>query len=73
MNFWVAWVYCISILVGYLVPVCVSIGRRNGWAVELGEFRSQLEASNVSSHREELWYNETANLRMKIYVYIFDS
>ena len=27
--------------------------------VNLGEFRSQLQASYVSSHTEELWYNET--------------
>ena len=26
--------------------------------VKLGGFRSQLEASNVSNHTEELWYNE---------------
>ena len=27
--------------------------------VKLGGFRSQLQASYVSSHTEELWYNET--------------
>ena len=30
--------------------------------VKLGGFRSQLQASNVSSHPEELWYNETVCL-----------
>ena len=27
--------------------------------VKLGRFQSQLEASCVSSHTDELWYNET--------------
>ena len=30
--------------------------------VKLGGFRSQLQASYVSSHTEELWYNETVCL-----------
>ena len=30
--------------------------------VKLGEFRSQLQASYVSIHTEELWYNETVCL-----------
>ena len=30
--------------------------------VKLGGFRSQLQASNASSHTEELWYNETVCL-----------
>ena len=36
--------------------------------VKLGGFRSQLQASNVSSHTEELWYNETVCLWMTIYI-----
>ena len=35
--------------------------------VKLGWFRSQRESSNVSSHTEELWYNETVCLWMTIY------
>ena len=30
--------------------------------IKLGGFRSQLQASYVSSHTEELWYNETVSL-----------
>ena len=37
--------------------------------VKVGEFRSQLQASYVSSHTEELWYNETVCLWMTIYIY----
>ena len=46
--------------------------RRNGWAVryrpniKLGGFRSQFEASNVSSHTEELWYNKRVCLWMTL-------
>ena len=36
--------------------------------VKLGGFRSQLQASNLSSHTEELWYNETVCLSMTIYL-----
>ena len=39
--------------------------------VKLGGFRSQLQASDVSSHNEELWYNETVCLWMTIYIYIY--
>ena len=39
--------------------------------VKLGGFRFQLEASCVSSHTEELWYNETICLWMTIYIYIY--
>ena len=39
--------------------------------VKLGGFRSQLQASYVSSHTEELWYNETVSL--SIYIYIFEK
>ena len=39
--------------------------------VKLGVFRSQLQASYVSSHTEELWYNETVCLWMTIYIYIY--
>ena len=38
--------------------------------VNFGGFRSQLQASYVSSHIEELWYNETVCLWMTIYIYI---
>ena len=39
--------------------------------VKLGGFRSQLQASYVSRHTEELWYNETVCLWMNIYIYIY--
>ena len=39
--------------------------------VKLGRVQSQLEASYVSSHTEELWYNETACLWRTIYIYIY--
>ena len=39
--------------------------------VQLGGFRSQLQASYVSSHTEELLYNETVCLWMTIYIYIY--
>ena len=39
-------------------------------SVKLGGFRSQFQASYVSSHTEELWYNETACLWMTIYIII---
>ena len=35
--------------------------------VNLDRFRSPLQASYVSSHTEELWYNETVCLRMTLY------
>ena len=38
--------------------------------VKLGGSQSQLEASYVSSHTEELWYNETVCLWMKICTYM---
>ena len=37
--------------------------------VKLGGFRSQLQASYVSSHAEVLWYNETVCLCRIIYIY----
>ena len=37
--------------------------------VKLGRFRSQFQASYMSSHTEELWYNETVCLWMTIYIY----
>ena len=37
--------------------------------VKLGGIRSQIQASYVSSHSEELWYNETVSLWMTIYIY----
>ena len=36
-----------------------------------GGFRSQLQPSYVSSHVEELWYNETVCLWMTLYIYIY--
>ena len=39
--------------------------------VKLDMFRSQLQASYVSSHTEELWYNETVCLWMTIYIFLF--
>ena len=39
--------------------------------VKLGGFRSQLQASYMSSHTEELLYNETVFLWMTIYTYIY--
>ena len=38
--------------------------------VKLGGFRPQLQASYVSSHTEELWYNKTDSLWMTIYIYM---
>ena len=37
--------------------------------VKSAVFRSQLEASHVSDHTEELWYNKTVCLWMTIYIY----
>ena len=37
--------------------------------VKLGGFWSQLQASYVSSHTEELWYNEAVCMWMTIYIY----
>ena len=39
--------------------------------VKLGGFRSQLQASYVSSHTEELWYNKTVCMWRTIYIYIY--
>ena len=39
--------------------------------VKLDVFRSQLQASYVSSRTEELWYNETVCLWMTMYIYIY--
>ena len=36
--------------------------------LKLCGFRSQLQASYVSKHTEELWYNETVCLWMTIYI-----
>ena len=38
--------------------------------VKSGGFQSQLQASYVSSHTEELWYNKTVCLWITIYIYI---
>ena len=39
--------------------------------LKLGGFRSQLQASYVSGHTEELWYNKTVCRWMTIYIYIY--
>ena len=39
--------------------------------VKLGGFRSQLQASYMSNHTKELWYNETVCQLMTIYIYIY--
>ncbi len=39
--------------------------------VNLGGFPTQLQASYVSSHTEDLWYNERVCLWMTIYIYIY--
>ena len=41
--------------------------------VKLGGFQSQLQASYVFSHTEELWYNETVCLWITIYIIIIIS
>ena len=41
--------------------------------VKLGGFRSQLQASYVSSHTEELWCNETVCLWITIYISKYGS
>ena len=38
--------------------------------VKWGVFRTQFQASYVSSYTEELWYNETVCLWMTIYIYL---
>ena len=38
--------------------------------VKLGGFRSQFQVSFMSSHTEELWYNEKDCLWMTIYIYV---
>ena len=50
-----------------------------GWLVKpwigvwISGFRSQLRESSVSSHTEELWYNETVSLWMTIYLVIYKT
>ena len=39
--------------------------------VKLGGFRPQLQAFYVSSHIEELWYNETVCQWMTTYIYMY--
>ena len=39
--------------------------------VKSAGFQSQLKVSHVSSHTEELWYNEKVSLGMTIYIYIY--
>ena len=38
--------------------------------IKLDGFRSGFEASYVSSHTEETWYNETVSAYIYIYIYI---
>ena len=38
---------------------------------KLAAFQSQIKASYVSCHTEELWHNETVCLRMTMYIYIY--
>ena len=43
--------------------------------VKLGGFRSRLQASHVSSHTEEMWYNETvrkSNATKKCTQFLYD-
>ena len=40
-------------------------------SIKVGGFWSQLQASYMSSHTEELWYNETVCLWMTLYIYIY--
>ena len=50
--------------------VCLLVKRSDTkFNVQLGGFRSQFQASDVSSHTEEFWYNETVCLCMIIYIY----
>ena len=53
----------------YQADVCQLIAKRYDTKsnVKSGRFQSQLGASYVSSHTEELWYNETVCLWMTIY------
>ena len=39
--------------------------------IRLGGFQFQLQASYMSSHTEELWYNETVCGWLSIYIYIY--
>ena len=39
--------------------------------VILGGFRSQIDEFSVSSHTEELWFNERVCLWMTMYVFIY--
>ena len=41
--------------------------------IKLGEFQSQLQASYVSSHTEELLYNKTVCLWMTIYTFAYSG
>ena len=52
--------------------VCLLADRSNTKSnIKLGGFRSQLQASYMTSHTEELWYNETVGLWMTVYIYIY--
>ena len=46
-------------------------GLRYPTDVESAGFEPLLEAFRVSSHADELWYNETVNLWITIYIYIY--
>ena len=41
--------------------------------VKLGRFWSHLQTSNVFSHTEELWYNETVCLWMTTYIWFVNK
>ena len=41
--------------------------------VKLDGFWSRLQASYMSSHTEEFWYNETVSVDDYIYIYIFSQ
>ena len=53
----------------YIIEMAEQLDAKS--SVKLGGFRSQLEASCMSSHTEELWYNETVCLWMTIYMHIY--
>ena len=57
----------------FRVDVCGLLAERSDTKtnIKLGGFRSQLQASYVSCHTEELWYNESVCLWMTIYIYIY--
>ena len=67
-NFTYIYIY---ICVCVCVFVCVCLSGKILSSVTLDGLRSQLEASCVSSHTEELWHNEIVCLDDNIYIYIY--